>query len=212
MIKLITFFVIIALVGLKTAFNQEVFKLTIVQPSPLTITLTDSIVFDAGEKINLDTMIHVKGDISFASEWEFDDGLQLYTIENPLLTMEVNHTGTYYLKVVDENNCTAIDSIFIRVKSGTGEILSESDYLRSVRVYPNPNTGSFDILIPECLPDYTIQVINAIGLQILNKALDCNGNEYREIITLPAENPGIYFLLVKKGSQIVYRQKIILFN
>lgn len=52
--------------------------------------------------------------------WFPSEYLSCTECQNPEIT--AIHDGTYYLEVSDGNGCTAIDSIFIRVKNQTSEI------------------------------------------------------------------------------------------
>ncbi len=206
--KLIIFTLTIALFSLKAAFNQEVFKLTIIQPPPLTITISGAIDATEGEVVNLDTLFHVEGDISYVREWKFNDGVQLQTIDNPILTLTNN--GVFYLTVIDENGCTVFDSIALNVATNIENMHSDQNNLQSIHIYPNPNSGTFDILISDCLPGCSVQIINSLGVQLLNRNLDCNNSEYLGTIILPTREPGMYFLLVKKDKKIIYKQKVII--
>jgi len=200
------------LIGLRIAYNQQFFKLTIIQPPLLSIILPDSLFVNDQEEINLDTIFQVEGGLSFASVWKFDDGLQLHTIENPLLKATINNTGTYYLSIIDENNCTSVDSVFIQIESGTGYIYSERNHSQSINIYNYNNTGEFEILIHECLPGYTLHILNPVGIQLLNIELNCNNHEYRKKIKLPKAYSGVYILLIMNNKELVYSHKMIILN
>ena len=205
--KLLPFALALTLFSVKTAFNQQVYRLHISQPPPIHITTVETINAPVGTLVNLDTLFHVQGNITYNWEWKFWDGAQLEIIDNPIRTLSKN--GVFYLTVVDKYGCTTIDSVTFDVATGIG-----NDHFNpnqpSIKVYPNPNTGTFDIKISECLPGFTLQLINSIGVPILYSPLDCNRNEISEMITIPGGKPGIYYLMVKKDNTIIYRQKVIL--
>ena len=207
-LKFIILTVIGTLLSLSSSFGQEVFKLTIKQPPPLTITISEGIDASKEEVVNLDTLFNVEGNISYAREWKFNDGVQLQTVDNPIVTLTTN--GVFYLTIVDENGCTAIDSIALNVATDIKDIYSDQDNQASIHVFPNPNSGTFNILISDCLPGYSAQVLNSLGVQLLNRDLNCNNNDYRETIILPRNEPGMYFLLIKKDKRIVYTKKVII--
>jgi hypothetical protein len=85
--KYIIFLLTLTLLSSKTAFTQEAFRLNIKQLPPLTISVTDSINASVGQAVNLDSMFHVSGDISYSREWKFWDGVQLQTVANPVFTV-----------------------------------------------------------------------------------------------------------------------------
>lgn len=198
----------INLFGLEIALSQEVFELKIVQPPRLSLTVSDTINASKGEVVDLDTLFHVEGDISYVREWNFNNGVQTQTIENPIYTIAEN--GVFYLTVIDENECTYLDSIALYIATGLNEFLTNKDNLHNIQVYPNPNSGTFDILISDCLPGFYVRVFNSLGIQFLDKYLDCNIGDHAEKIVLPNPESGIYFILVEKDSQIIYKQKVII--
>ena len=208
--KLLLYSIIIALFSLKTATGQQVFKLNIKQPQPITYNISNAISADEGEVINLDTIFRVEGDISYFHEWSFYDGIQNHTIENPLLTLTTN--GVLHLTIIDENGCTSIDSVVLSVITDVDDIPFNLDNKPNIQVYPNPNDGTFEIHISDCLPGYLIQVINSLGIQLLNKKIECNNTEYLVTIVIPNKKPGNYFLLVKKDNKTIYRHKVIVYK
>lgn len=208
--NLLLFSIIIALVSFKTATCQQVFKLNIKQLQPFTYNICKSISAGEGEVINLDTLLHVEGDISYFPEWSFYDGIQTYTINNTLLTLTTN--GVLYLSIIDENGCTTTDSVVVNVITDIGYIPFDTNKTQNIKVYPNPNSGTFEILIPDCLPGYSIQVINSLGVQLINKNLECNNTGYLGTIVIPDNEPGTYFLLVMKDDKTIYRNKVIVYK
>jgi hypothetical protein len=206
--KFLIFILIIALYSFKPAYNQQVYKLTVRQH--LTITIPKVITAPAGEVVNLDTLYHIEGDISYDREWQFWNGALLQKVDNPIFTLTKD--GVFYLTIIDENGCIAIDSIAMDIIMGIKNIYADKDNRHSIHVFPNPNTGTFYISISDCLPGYSVQIINSLGVQFLDKTLDCNNNEYSGTIMMPDKKSGIYYLLVKKGNEIIYRQKVIIVN
>lgn len=206
--RILLFALIVALPGLKAAFSQEVFRLNINQPPPLIVTVSGSIDATVGETINLDTLFVVEGDVYYSREWKFWDGSLLESVDDPVITLTEN--GVLYLTVIDENSCTAVDSVSVNLATGIGPVFTDRDPGQPVRVFPNPNTGSFDIIISDCLPGYSIEIINPLGIRLLNMLLDCNNNEYSSTIMIPSGKPGIYFLLIRHNREIVYSQRVVI--
>ena len=208
--KLIIFILAFTFLSSKTAFNQEAFKLSLKQLPPLTMTISEAINATAGEVVNLDTLFHVEGGISYNRVWKFRHGPLLQTVDNPVFT--VTSDGVFYLIVINESGCSVLDSITLNIITGIKDIPPDKDNRQSIHVYPNPNTGTFDITISDCKPGSSVEIINSLGVQLLNKTLDCNNNEYSGRIMMPAVESGTYYLLVKTGNKIIYRQKVIIFK
>jgi len=206
--KLIFFFITLTFVSSKPAFSQEAFKVGLNQLPPLIITISEEINAAIGKVVNLDTCFHVEGDLSYYRMWMFWDGVNYSAIDDPILTLP--STGVFYLTVIDENWCTTIDTITLSVITHQEDIYIDKENNQSIRVYPNPNTGSFDILISDCQQGYSIHIFSSLGVQLLNRSLDCNNNEYSGKIIMPTREPGLYFLLVKQGNKNVYSQKVII--
>jgi hypothetical protein len=208
--KLIIFILALTFLSSRTAFNQEAFKLTLKQLPPLTITISEAINTTAGEVVNLDTLFHVVGGVSFYRVWKFRHGLLLQTVDNPVF--KVTSDGVFYLTVINGSGCSVLDSIALNIVTGIKDIPPDMDNRQSIHVYPNPNTGTFDITISDCKPGSSVEIINSLGVKLLNKTLDCNYNEYSGRIVMPAGESGTYYLIVKTGNKIIYRQKVIIFK
>lgn len=205
--NLLLFSLIFALFSFKSVTGQQVFKLNIKQPQLFMYNISKAISANEGEVINLDTLLHVEGDISYSQEWLFYDGIQTHSINTTLLTLTTN--GVLYLTIIDENGCTTIDSVVVSVITDIGDIPFDPNNTQNIKVYPNPNDGTFKIHISDCLPGYSIQVINSLGIQLLNKNIECNNTGYLGTIIIPDKKPGIYFLLVKNDDKTIYKHKVI---
>jgi hypothetical protein len=208
--KLIIFILAIAFLSSKTAFNQEAFKLSLKQLPPLAITISEAINATAGEVVNLDTLFQVEGSVPYSRIWKFRHGPLSQTIDNPIFT--VTSDGVFYLTVINGNGCSVLDSIALNIITGIKDIPPDKENRQSIHVYPNPNAGTFDITISNGQPGSSVEIINSLGVRLLNKALDCNNNEYSGKIIMPDRKSGTYYLLVKKGKKIIYRQKVIILN
>jgi hypothetical protein len=201
--KLTLFIFIFAYLSLKPVFSQQAYKLTIKQSPALTITVFDTINAILGDVVNLDTFFHVEGDISYNRQWKFWNGSLLQTVDNPVFTIASD--GVFYLTVNNENGCAILDSITLNVST-------EENYLQSIHVYPNPNVGTFTIKISDCLPGFSFEIFNSLGVKLLDRTLDCYNDDYSETIIMPSRRSGLYILLVKKGNKIIYMQKIIILD
>jgi hypothetical protein len=206
--KLVIFILALIFLSSKPAFNQQVFELNINQPPLFIITISETVDATVGEVVNLDSWFHVEGDISYNREWKFRYGSFLQTLDNPVFTITSN--GVFYLIVINENDCTVLDSITLNIVTGVKDINTDRDNSHSIQIYPNPNSGSFDIKISDCQPGFSVEIINSLGVRLFSKTLNCDNNAYSGTIMLPERESGTCFLLIKKGNKIIYRQKVII--
>jgi hypothetical protein len=206
--KIILLVLTLTLLSLKPALNQQVYKLTVKQPPPLSIIIPEEVNIAVAEVVNLDNWLSVEGDASFVREWKFNNGTTIQTIDNPLYTISVG--GLFYITVTNEFGCTILDSIVLDIVTGLEEIRPDPNNRQQIHVYPNPNTGEFDVVISDCQPGYYLELVNSAGVQILSRMLDCNNNDYLGTIRVPSVNPGVYYLLIKHAGQLIYRQKVII--
>lgn len=208
--RIILFSLVILFFTPGLVFPQELFTLTIDQPPVLILSISENIYTEQGVVIDLDTLYSVEGEISYVSEWKFFNGIETQVLDNPIVNITVE--GIIYLSLIDENECTTMDSVAISFGNPTGEIPKQIDNLYRLEVYPNPNTGEFELVIPDCRPFYSIQVYNSLGIRIYSVHPDCQKGEHRELIVLPADMTGMYLLVVKRNRNIIYKQKIIVYR
>ena len=206
--KLILCIMTIFILSLQPAFNQQAYKLIVKQPPALTITISDTINASTGDIVNLDTWFHVEGTVSYSRTWKFWDGSKLQTVDDPVYT--IASKGVFYLALINEYGCSVLDSVILNLVTGIEEISSDENNPQSICVYPNPNTGTFDIFISDCKPGFSVDIINSLGVLFINKPLGCNNNQYSGKIQMPSGESGTYYLLVKKDNKIIFRQKVIL--
>jgi hypothetical protein len=207
--KLLLFASLISIYSLRPAFNQQAYKLTVKQPKPLTIIITETVKAAVGEVVNLDSLFVVSGSISYYRIWQFWNGSHLQDIYDPLFTVPGN--GAFYLTVTSyEDGCSATDTIALNIVTGIKDIPPDNSNRQSIHVYPNPNKGTFDIIIQDCRSGFSIEMVNSLGVRFLYKILDCNNNKYSGTITIPSGESGTYYFLVKDYNIIIYRQKVII--
>jgi hypothetical protein len=214
--KLIFFVLTIFFFSLKPAYNQQAYWLGI-QPPPFILIdfYPDDTIYrtgdEIGEEVNLDDLFTVYSQgIEYTRQWKFRQGSLVTVIEDPLITITGN--GVFYLTVINDYGCSFYDSIYLYIQTTTNtkDIKYDRGNSQTVRVYPNPNLGTFDITLSECQQGYTVEMINSTGVQLLNQKLECRNNEYSGTIIMPAVRSGIYYVLVKKDNTIIYRKKVII--
>jgi subtilisin-like proprotein convertase family protein len=83
--------------------------------------------------------------------------------------------------------------------------LSESQ----LKLFPNPNMGSFTILIPERLQSpYRISLVNVLGQQFYSQKLSKRKTQV-DVNDLP---PGIYIFEVRGAKDVLLSEKVIIMN
>ena len=136
--------------------------------------------------------------------WSFGDG-NTSNLQNPSHTY--NSTGTFTVTlIIGGNNCTDTATVTLNVVTS----LDASNLVKSVKVYPNPSTGQFQI---------QAQFEKAISPQI--KVFDLTGRMVRQHIeenkrpvlerqlNIEDLSDGIYFLQLESAEGLIYRNKII---
>jgi hypothetical protein len=203
--KLILFAFTIFFLSLKPVFSQQSYELGIQMPNIIlidlypddTIYLTDD---EIGEEINLDEFFTVYSQgISYTRQWKFRSGSTIQTLDDPWFTL--TNDGVLYLTIINEYGCSYYDSIFLSIETtGIEDIKYNRGNTQSINIYPNPNSGTFDVIISECQPGFTIEMINLAGVQLINQILECSNNEYSGKIIMPSIRSGTYYILVKKAA------------
>jgi uncharacterized repeat protein (TIGR03803 family) len=111
----------------------------------------------------------------------------------------------YMVYVVDsQNNCGREDTIKVTINACTGIDNNEFDE-KAVAVYPNPSAGLFtidsDIEIDQ------LEVYSTQGKLIYSEEVNFKGSDMK--LDLRNHTPGVYYLLIMSGDNILRKQLII---
>jgi hypothetical protein len=134
----------------------------------------------------------------YTYSWTPAEGLSKTTIANPIASPL--KTTTYTLTLNDGKKCTKTSSTVITVNSlGIQDVEAE----KNLRIFPNPNNGSFLITSEKSLSDgnVMIEVFNVYGQLIYSENISENWNKWNKAIILPNKSSGIY-LLKLSGSKL----------
>jgi hypothetical protein len=97
-----------------------------------------------------------------------------------------NQSGTYKLCVTDANGCVNCSDSLIYNFTG----LYNNQFSEFVKVYPNPNNGTFQIKLNSFIADDVVQIMNTLG-QVVYEEKISNSNE----LTIQSKlEQGIYYL------------------
>ena len=139
------------------------------------------------------------------------EGAGTMEIEMNSVTITWSNTwmGTAMLKVCGGNDCgmgefSADFEIMVMDPTGIYELNGNT-----VGIYPNPNTGQFNLeLISNEATNYQVKLVNSLGVEVLNKSIEVNGN-YSETIDVSSVAEGVYYLFLKNENATVVEKIII---
>ena len=129
-------------------------------------------------------------------------------------TITVDSTGIgygseeYMVLVTDNNECSVADGVVITFINCTG--IDEIVGLENVSVYPNPNDGTFNLIITSSRSiTIDIKVFNALGVvQMEQKQIEIVG-EYSSKIDLQDVNPGLYFITITDDEDVFIKKFLV---
>lgn len=150
---------------------------------------------------NLDTLTSVGAFSSY--QWYDQDGIIEGATSNHYI---IEHSGTYYLEVTNENGCSAMSEGMNLIATGIDDL----DYSElNLIISPNPNDGRFNLQLENIdTGKYQMQIFNEFGGVILQKELNISTSFYDEEIDLSGYSKGVYFIRVSNKKTIT-TQKII---
>jgi PKD repeat protein len=101
-------------------------------------------------------------------------------------TIQINTSGTYSVMITDNNGCSSNSSNF---NAQLGSVLENTD--QQINIYPNPNSGSFHIDLPEGVELSDLMVTDAYG-KLVNTEYSTSGTGI--FVNLSSIARGVYFL------------------
>ncbi|PCJ85078.1 MAG: hypothetical protein COA57_08170 [Flavobacteriales bacterium] len=140
-------------------------------------------------------------------QWDFGDGSATSPFENPSHTY--TDAGTYTVTLTAYNsNCSDVSTttiIVIGVTPGIAEGISENN----LKIYPNPNDGSFSAEINFEKPtDFQMELTNVLGQHFF----DSKYNQllsYQIAFDLSDVPNGIYFMKMQTENGFIIKKIII---
>ncbi len=118
-------------------------------------------------------------------------GLDVY--DNDTVYASPTASTVYTVHAIDPNSCSTTKEILVQTKLGI-EHLNE---IRSIRIYPNPESGNFSIENSE-QDIFNIIIYNAMGQQI--ERLDLHPG--KTLVNTKTWDQGLYFI---KAGSVVYK-------
>jgi len=127
------------------------------------------------------------------------------------IVIDGNATGkgvhSYHVRVTDQNECSASDTIVITIKEYIG--LAENGKLYQLRIYPNPATDYINILLPTSTEEYTnLIILNSQGRRVAMEPIRSGGAQTIQYIVghLPT---GLYTIQIANGNLLLTEKLII---
>jgi hypothetical protein len=114
--------------------------------------------------------------------------------------------GKYKVCITDSKGCGTCDSIVVTQPVATG--LNTNDAVASINVYPNPNNGSFVIILETgSKQTFSIKVMNAIGQVVAEQKAETIGT-----LQIPMElnhAEGIYFIKIQSDKELFTKRIVV---
>jgi plastocyanin len=134
--------------------------------------------------------------------WDFGDG-NVSNTTSPTHTYANN--GVYVVKLVASSECMR-DSITQQVQVGSVGIQTNQGNANIVCL-PNPNDGSFDVVIENVNETAKVSLINALGQIVKSEVVNVNGRLVYHI-NEPSLEKGIYFVQIQT-AQFTTTKKVV---
>ncbi len=176
--------------------QETIIKVPFSQPGKLLLDAGDNQILETGQTLILgEDLVISGGSPEYQYTWNDNLGNEYSTP-----SISITTTGSYYLTVTDEKQCTAIDSVIISQFSS----LDDSESGKGLSVFPNPSTGIFYYKIEKPENTDVLEVVSAEGRVVFKREFGTAGGDITGFIDLTGSGKGMYHVkLIRKGSNQV---------
>lgn len=148
----------------------------------------------------------LKANPGYAS-YQWSTGVNTESLQVDGAQIGSGNQNTYTVTVTDVNGCTTVATSTVTVEAclAIPESLSSNFTL-----YPNPNTGEFNISFNETLKgNVTVKILNATGSELFNKVINISQAKQVESFNVSNLSRGIYFIKVDSNNGSTVQKLII---
>ncbi|MCT4623743.1 MAG: PKD domain-containing protein, partial [Schleiferiaceae bacterium] len=136
--------------------------------------------------------------------WDFGGGNM---VNGDTASFTYGQNGAYQVTLTITNGCGSVDSTFTVNVQGIS--IAESALGRSLKVFPNPNNGDFNVsFLLDANEQVDIRVLNPAGQIILSENLG-NIDQYDGNINLSHAAKGMYILQIETSQGVINRRVTI---
>ncbi len=194
--------------------GEGVITVTETSPQYNCATSLDYVVTISSPQVNLgqDTTIcvnhsHTLKAGSGYTEYIWSTGSVSESIEITGAQIGIGNTVNYTVTVTDADGCQTVSTIAVTAEACAG--LHENTAKNNFCLYPNPNTGEFNIQFGDPKGLTTVRIINSTGVVVFSKEINVATQGQIEAFYLNDLTSGIYFVRAESttGSSV---QKLII--
>jgi len=138
----------------------------------------------------------------YAYQWDAAAGSQTTTIADSLCP------GTYAVTVTDAKGCTYVDSVNVGNTTGINNQYSINNI--QLKVYPNPSTGEFMIMLNILKKqDIEIKLLNIAGQLIFREKMDNLSGSCSKVFDVKDYAKGVYTLQIIGGEGVINTKIVV---
>lgn len=154
--------------------------------------------------VNHKTVIGTAGSFS---EYSWSNGATTPTIEVTGESIGIGNQANFTLMVTDSEGCSSEETIMLSVEACAG--LPENISASSFSIYPNPNTGEFNIAFGETISGQaTLKIFNLAGKELYSQSIVVNNAQTNEV-NVKHLNRGVYFIKVETEKGAIIQKLVI---
>lgn len=139
--------------------------------------------------------------------WDFGNGTTS-TDENPT-AVSYGTTDSFDVVLICTNDCGVSDTATYKVYPTLTGIKDFGMNNAAVKVYPNPNNGTFNVSISDVEGDLTLRVLTVDGRTVYTNTLVATGGQIDQSISVQDFGKGMYLLYVESESFSGVRKLIV---
>jgi len=136
-------------------------------------------------------------------------GEMVINMNEVTITWSSSWTGAATLKVCGGNDCgmgpySEDFEVMVYDYTGIDEVTNTA-----IQIYPNPNNGQFTLNLSSTqATTYELKLVNALGMSVVNKTIEVNGN-FSENVNISGFAEGIYYLYLRNDENSIIRKVVV---